>query len=271
MGRLQSVNTGSGLQPGYAFNTGGLTGGADYTLTDHVAAGASFGYLHGHASIYAPASGTVNNNSARYGAYATTFDENWRADLYVGGAADFFTTNRGISFSGISRTATASPHGNEFNVHPYAIYDVKTNNWGTISPFAGLNYERLAVAGFTESGADTLDLTVGPQTAASLESSLGLKYSQKLTGDWYSWTPYGSLGWRHEFENQSRPIDAQLAAGGATQFSVNTGNYSRDGTLVGLGFTWIWNEQTTAKFDYTGDFRSHYQDSLFNASVRWKF
>lgn len=270
-GRLQEANSSSGLQPGYAFNTGGLTGGADYSFTDHLAAGASFGYLHGHASIYAPASGTVNNNSARYGAYATLFDENSRVNMYVGGAADFFTTNRGILFSGVSRTATASPRGSEINLHPDASYDIKSVNWGTFSPFVGLNYDRLAVGGFTETGADSLDLSVAPQTAESLESSLGIKYSQKLTGDWYSWTPYGSLGWRHEFENQSRPIDAQLAAGGATQFSVNTGNYARDGTLVGLGFAFILNEQTTAKFDYTGDFRSHYQDSLFNASVRWKF
>ena len=173
VGSLQSINGGSGLQPGYAFNTGGITGGADYRFNDNFVAGMSGGYLHGHASVYSPGNATVDNNSGRFGVYAAGFIENIRANMYVGGAVDSFSTSRGVAFGNISRTATASPMGSEFNTDASASYDIETSRWGTYSPFAGLNYDRLMIGSFSESGADSLDLNVSPETAESLRSSLG--------------------------------------------------------------------------------------------------
>ena len=46
---------------------------------------------------------------------------------------------------------------------------------------------------------------------------------------------------------------------------------ARDGTLVGAGFSMDWGQGLTAKFDYAGDFRSHFQDNSYNATVRYKF
>lgn len=270
-GKLNEANSSAGVQPGYNFSTGGLTAGADYRISENFAAGLSGGYLHGHASVYSPTNGTVDNNSARYGVYATFFDENFHANLYVGGAADFFTTSRSLSFGALSRTATASPRGSEFNVDPSVSYDITAKGWGIFTPFAGLDYDRLRVNSFTESGADSLDLSVGPQTAETLESNLGIRFSEKLALGSNTVIPFASLGWRHEFENQSRSIDAQLAAGGATQFSINTGNYAQNGTLLGLGVSGSWSQNITTKFEYTGDFRSHYFDNMLNAIVRWKF
>jgi uncharacterized protein with beta-barrel porin domain len=80
-----------------------------------------------------------------------------------------------------------------------------------------------------------------------------------------------SAGWRHEFEDQSRPIEAQLASGVSSGFSVNTGSYARDGTLFGTGFILDWGKGFTAKCDYAGDFRSHFQDNSYNATLRYKF
>jgi autotransporter-associated beta strand protein len=269
-GRLGEANTSAGTQPGYAFNTGGLAGGGDYRLNKNLAVGASLSYLHGHASIYAPGSGTIDNNSARYGLYAAGYNETARASLYIGGAADFFSTNRGIEFAEISRVATASPKGNELNVDASGSFDVKSRTWGTFSPFAGLDYTRLMIGSFAESQAQSLDLDVAAQTALSLQSSLGLRYSQKIETDSCLLTPYISAGWRHEFEDQSRPITAQLP-GISSNFTVATGSYARDGTLLGTGFILDWGKGFTAKADYSGDFRSHFQDNSYNATLRYKF
>ncbi|MCX5794808.1 MAG: autotransporter domain-containing protein [Elusimicrobia bacterium] len=272
-GRLSEATSSSGLQPGYAFNTGGLMAGGDYRLNRNLAVGGSAGYLHGHASVYAPGSGTVDNNSARYGVYATSYNETARASLYLGGASDFFSTRRGIQFGQISRVATASPQGAEFNLAASASFDLKAKAWGlgTFSPFAGLDYNRLMIGSFQESGADTLDLSVAPQTAQSLQSSLGLRYSDRLQWDSCTVLPYLSLGWRHEFEDQSHPIEAQLASGVGSVFSVATGRFARDGTLFGTGFSLDWGRGLTAKFAYAGDFRSHFQDNNYDATLRYKF
>jgi uncharacterized protein with beta-barrel porin domain len=270
-GRLIEAHGSSGLQPGYSFNTGGLLGGADYRLNRNLAVGGSASYLHGHASVYAPGSGTVDNNSARYGVYATGYNETARASLYLGGAWDSYSTRRGIQFGNISRVAAASPQGTEFNMDASASYDFRTRAWGTFSPFAGLDYSRLMIGSFTEDGAGALDLSVAPQTAQSLQSSLGMRYSDKLQTDSCTIIPYMSLGWRHELQDQSHPIEAQLASGVGSVFSVATGGFARDGTLFGTGFSMDWGKGLTAKLDYAGDFRSHYQGHSYNATLRYKF
>ncbi|HVE14580.1 MAG TPA: autotransporter domain-containing protein [Elusimicrobiota bacterium] len=268
-GRLREANSDSGSQPGYAFNNGGVTGGADYRVNEHLAVGGALGFLHGHASLYNPAFGTVDDQSVRYGAYAAASLENLHGDLYVGGAADFFSTNRGIAFGDVSRTARGTPRGSELNVRPGVSYDVRVADYGTFTPFGTLNYDRLSIGSFSETGADSLDLNVGSQTSESLVSSTGLRWSRKLEGDGYSVAPHVSLGWRHEFVNQNRPIEAQLASGGLG-FSTATGDFARDGTLVGFGLA-VNIDKTTLKLEYAGDFRSHYQENMINAGARWRF
>ncbi|MBI3552505.1 MAG: autotransporter domain-containing protein [Elusimicrobia bacterium] len=270
-GRLSEANSVNGTQPGYAFNSGGFTGGADYRLGDQIAVGGSAGYLHGHASIYSPGAGTVDDNSARLGAYATAGGEKLHSTFYLGGALDSFSTKRAIAIGTLRRTASASPRGTELNMNGSLSYDLRSLEWGIFSPFAGLNYNRLMIGAFSEDGAGSLNLSVGAQTAESLQSSLGLRYSWQFDVDSRSVVPYGSLGWRHEFEGQSRPISAQFADGGGNPFSVTTGSYARDGTILGTGVSVSLGKGAVAKFDYAGDFRSRFQDSMFNASVRLRF
>ncbi|MBI5210494.1 MAG: autotransporter domain-containing protein [Elusimicrobia bacterium] len=270
-GRLTEATSASGVQPGYAFNSGGITGGVDYRVNENLAAGVSCGYLHGHASIYSPASGTVDSHSARFGVYGTGYAENFRVSQYLGGAVDLFSTRRDIFFGNIARAATGSPMGTEFNSDTAAEYDFKTAAWGIFTPFAGLNYDRLMIGSFTEEGAGILSLRVGGQTAESLRSRLGLRYAMKYDVGSYSVTPFVSAGWRRELKNQSHPISAQLSQGAGGTFSVDTGDFARDGTLLGGGLTVDWGERLAARFDYSGDFRSHFMQNVVNASLRLKF
>lgn len=270
-GRLTEGNSDSGSQPGYAFNSGGLTMGADYRVDEHFTAGGSLGYLKGHASVYAPGSGTVDDDSVRFGGYGAANAGNLHANAYLGGALDFFKTKRNIQIPGLERTAAGSPLGSELNVNTNVSYDVPTREWGIYSPFAGLSYNRMAIGSFTESGAGALNLTVSPQTAKSLQSTLGLRLSQKWTTDAHVLVPYVSLGWRHEFDDQSRPITARFATGVGDPFTVNSGRYARDGTMAGLGLSATLSKNATARLDYTGDFRSHFVSTIVNADLRLRF
>ncbi|MBI5624929.1 MAG: autotransporter domain-containing protein [Elusimicrobia bacterium] len=269
-GRLREANTSAGLQPGYAFNSAGFVAGADRIVRDGLAVGLAAGYLRGHSSIYSPASGVVDSHSARFGGYATVFNEAFHGDFYLGGAVDLFSTRRDVVFAGLSRTATANPVGGEVNADAGAGYDLKTSGWGTFSPFGGLSYDRMMIGGFTEDGAGSLNLIVGRQTAESLRSRLGVKVSERYDAGAYAFTPYFSAGWRHEFLSQSRAIDAQLSAAGPV-FSVKTGDYAKDGTILGAGFTVDRGRRVAFKFDYAGDYRSHFMDNVFNLGARLKF
>jgi uncharacterized protein with beta-barrel porin domain len=52
---------------------------------------------------------------------------------------------------------------------------------------------------------------------------------------------------------------------------VTTGGYARDGALAGTGLLLDWGKGLTVKCDYAGDFRSHFQDNSYNATLRYKF
>ena len=270
-GRLTESNSAAGSQPGYKFSSGGLTVGADYRFDEHFTAGGSVGYLKGHATISAPGSGVVDDDSARFGGYAAANAGQFHASGYLGGAVDSFSTRRDIQIPGIARSASASPLGTELNASSKVSYDLPTAEWGTYSPFAGATYDRMMIGAFTEAGAGALNLSVAPQTAQSLQSTLGLRVSQQWTTDARVYTPYFSLGWRHEFQDQSRPISARFATGVGAPFSVATGSYARDGTVVGFGLSATVTKNASARLDYTGDFRSHFVSTLVNLEGRLRF
>ena len=265
-GRVDATRSSGGLQPGYHTSMVGLTAGGDYKFTEGFAAGLAGAFLNGHAGISSPASGSIHEHTAREGVYGSWFEEAWRGNFYVGGAQDYFDTNRDIQFGGIQRTATAAPRGNELNASLGGSVDAYSGAYGALAPFVGLNYDRLHVNSFTETGAGVLDLQVSPQTDESLRSSLGLKWSPQLGAT----SPYLSMGWRHEFEDQSRPIEAQLASGSGV-FSVATGAIAQDGFLLGAGVFSVINANWSVKADYTGDFRTGFDEQAFNGAVRYRF
>ncbi len=265
--RLDGINGASGAQPGYSVTAMGQTLGADYRFNEHFAAGLSAGYVNSFAKIDSNG-GTAYGQSARLGAYGTAYNDSFHANLYLGGAHDFYSTSRNIN--DLSRTATASPTGTEFNMDTTAGWDIKKGR-SVVSPFADLAYDRMALGSFAENGAGALNLAVAGQTAESLRSTLGVKISRKYKRDWCDLTPYASAGWQHEFENQSRALAASLAAGGAGSFTVQTADVAREAAVLGAGVALDWTPGFSTRFGYESTVRADFSAKTVNASLRWRF
>jgi len=260
---------GSAYNAAYSLYNGGVLLGGDYSLHENVSVGVAVSQIYGKADISYPGSGTVKSRSTRYGVYAAGGSEALHLSGYIGRADNKFDSRRQISYADISRTATASPHGEEFNAYAGASYDIQTEGWGVLSPLAEFNYDKVQINSFTEDGADSLDLSVDKQTAQSLRSSLGAKYAAtgNLSGCFLS--SYVSTGWRHEFKRQTH-IDAALAASGET-FSVSGGDFGTEALLAGLGVGMDWGGPASLRFDYSGDFRARLTQHSLNASFNLKF
>ncbi|MBI5630029.1 MAG: autotransporter outer membrane beta-barrel domain-containing protein [Elusimicrobia bacterium] len=225
--------------------------------------------MHGK-SVINGGGGDVVSKSLRYGFYGVSGKGDFYANLYLGGAEDFFDSSRNIEFPGISRTATSSTGGRELNVDSQVGYDLKKDAY-TLTPFAGLAYDHLTVDPYTESGAGTLNLSVNTQQADSLRSTVGTKLACKIQSSARVWTPYLSLGWQHEYHNQSRAVDAQLNSGVGSAFSSQTAKVDRDATLVGAGLSTSLSSNIVAKLIYAGDLRSNFANHTLNAELRFKF
>lgn len=268
-GRFDGAGSGGGYQPGYDFDVIGLHFGGDRRLTDSLAAGVAASFLHGHASIDSGL-GTVDDDNGRVGGYIVAGNDDARADAYVGGAVHAYDTVRDVNFGAVSRSATADPFGTELNLAAHGSFDLRSQTWGTFSPFLGLNYDRLNINGFSESGADSLDLSVQPETAPSLRSTMGLRFSEKARTGMGSYEAFFQAGWRHEFLDPSYDIAAQLAGEGGT-FSVATTNADRDGAVFGGGLALVVTPQATLDLDYSGDLRPYYIANLFNIGLHYRF
>ena len=274
-GSVSATVNNEGNQPSSSFDITGVAFGGDYRFGDKLASGISAGYLRGQSNNGSDIPGSADLDSARLGVYAAGAlgaENEFHGNAYVGGAEDFYSTSRGIEFGDVARTANATPHGDQINADTSLSMDVQAGDLGSLSPFVGMSYDRMAIASFNESNADSLDLRVAPQTAESLRSNLGMKYhSGRYKTEVGVYSTYLSAALRHEFADQNRQIGAQLASGEGNSFSVSTGDVGRNGTLLGAGFVASWSSQTEVVVDYLGDFRPRFTDQTFNASLRYKF
>jgi uncharacterized protein with beta-barrel porin domain len=123
---------------------------------------------------------------------------------------------------------------------------------------------------FSETGAPGLNLDVGSQTDQSLRSSLGVRQSGTNQVEGLTLRSHWSLGWLHEFMDQSRAIDAQLASGASGVFSVQTAELPRDGALAGVGIV-VSGDDASLSADYSADLRQHFLENVFSASLRYHF
>ena len=270
-GRSSGGSGDAGSQPGYNFNVLGMHIGGDHRFSENLAAGVSGAYLRGHAELSSDGGGTVDEDSGRLGVYAVTSADDRRAHAYVGGAVDAFSTHRGISFGSISRSAEASPWGHELNMSLNGSFDIRSTNAGIFSPFAGLDFDRLGIGAFKESGAGSLDLSADPDTLQSLRSRLGMRFSQKARLGHGAYGIHFEAGWLHEFADTSHAIAARLASGAGGSFTVATPAMGREGAMFGGGIAVAVSRMIAVNLDYRGELRSHYTANSFNAGLHLKF
>lgn len=265
--RRDTISGAHGEQPGYSVTGTGETLGADYRFNENVALGMAGGYVETFSDVYS-GRGTIYGQSARLGAYATVYDDEFHGNLYVGGARDFYKTSRSIG--AFARTATASPSADEFNASITGGWDLKTEH-EVLSPFATLSYDRLMLGPFTESGAGSLDLALASQRVESARSALGFKVSRRYKPEWCDLVPYASVAWQHEYVNQSRPISAQLASGGSNWFTVRTADVSRETALLGAGTAFDWTPDFSMRLTYEAALSADFNSNTFSGSMRWRF
>src|SRR6185436_905618 len=94
-----------------------------------------------------------------------------------------------------------------------------------VTPFARLQGSTSTQNAFSESGADSLNLSVAQQTTNSLRSVLGAQFVGTIVR--MDWT--FRLGWSHEFADTSRPVTASFAGAPALGFTTNGAAAPREG------------------------------------------
>ena len=196
------------------YTRAGLNLGADYRLRDNLLVGLATGYSYTTSGL-SGSGGSVIANAVPVNAYMAYFP----GKLYVYGSLRYtlnlYNLNRGLNFSGISRTASSSTTGIQLNFYGETGYDLRLSR-GILTPSATLTYSGLWVGSFTESGAGSLNLNVDSQSANSVQTGIGARVTVPVKVRSMQVVPQGYAFYPHEFSNGSRDLNGSLDQGSSS-------------------------------------------------------
>ena len=147
-----------------------------------------------------------------------------------------YVPKRQITIGSLSRTANAAYAPKKFSLYNETNLNLR-NQHVHAQPYQALEYIRLEQDAFTESGADSLDLSVGTDRAAALRSLLGSRVQSHFQTEVGQVTLEGRAAWRHEFLEENQFLDATFSHSGGSSFTILTSNVRRDAAILGPGLT----------------------------------
>ncbi len=221
---------GDAAAEGTDYATTGLAGGVDHEVAPGLIAGASFGYAHTSADFDDATGGVDSYTAAAYGGWT-------QGPLRLAGVASYgwidTSTHRRIDFPQDQRSANADYNGHRVAAYVEGSWIAKMGGL-SVEPTASLQYARLKTDGFTETGAQSLDLHIAGDTFDSLKSGLGLRISQTLVSPGgASITPEARAFWTHEFAD-----DGALLTGGPGRRPGQRLRRARPGAEAGQRGAW---------------------------------
>lgn len=193
----------------YGKTWGGATG-ADYSISRHLCVGSGVGYtatdLNWNQQL---GDGHINSY---YGAlYGTVYNNRFLANMVLMGAFDQFSGTRNITFPGVNRTAHNRHHGATASGHvdvgviitPLSLFELK--------PFGSVDYNYLHEQGFSETGAQGLDLRVRQNNYQMVRMETGINFAKCLSFEHQKWVLDAKASWIRELRLTGEHTSAHFA------------------------------------------------------------
>jgi autotransporter-associated beta strand protein len=256
---------------GLTFNIGGFAAGLDRRFDGGFLAGMAAGFTS--ATQYTqniPGQGTANTvQFALYGEYSSG---SFYLDALAGYARSNSQMTRPIFVTGLAaRTALGQTSTDQFFGQIEAGYRIALGGPldAFVTPFARLQGSTASQAGFTETGAGSLNLAVAGQTTNSLRSVLGFQAGAAADLGWRDKIGLVlRLGWSHEYADTARPVNASFAGAPASPFTVYGAATPRDGAILGLGASTAIGNATSVYLRYDGELAGGTTSHVLSAGVR---
>ncbi|MBS0537693.1 MAG: autotransporter domain-containing protein, partial [Proteobacteria bacterium] len=260
---------GSGSSGNVTYNFGGAAVGADYRLDPSLLVGAGLGFQSGTqwADGFVGRSTGETVNGSLYASYT-------RGAAYLDGLVSYGRatnrTTRTIVIAGLApRTALGQTQANQFLGQLEAGYriDVPLSAPASVTPFVRVQGATTAQDGFTETGADSLNLTIAGQTTNSLRTVLGADFAAELAK-----VTFGiRLGWAHEHADIGRPMTASFAGVPGNAFTVYGASPARDAAVLGLSVRSTVADATDLYARYDGEAGNGADSHALTAGLRIGF
>jgi outer membrane autotransporter protein len=257
---------------GLTYNLGGFIAGLDRGFAPGLRAGIAAGFSA--ASLYAQGvPGTGTSNTLQFALYGEYQQDAFYLDGLAGYGHSDNRMNRPIVIAGLPfRMAQGYTTANTFFGQLETGYKIPIapSFGGFVTPFARLQASTSTQAGFSETGADSLNLTVAQQTTNSLRTTLGAQLGASVDAPWREKLDLVlRLGWSHEFADTTRPVTTAFAGAPALSFTTFGAQAPRDGVVLGLGANTQIAERTSVYLRYDGEFADPNSYHIVSAGIRY--
>jgi outer membrane autotransporter protein len=230
--------------------------------------------------FFQPTSGDVDTDlrdnadidSILLGVYGNYENGRFYLDGMVTYADNSYGTDRMLVIGSMSRTAEGDYDGKEWAFAAELGY-VGTIGAYTVQPFLGTRFIRLDEDGFTEEGADDLNLKVDDRTAYSWKLYPGVKVSRVVkTGEHSLFVPELSVRLVRELRDRNDSINASfVGAPAAGSFSVEGVDIARNSIELGAGFKVLEGENFQVGLDFGTEINSARRSYLANVGMKYRW
>ena len=240
-------------QRDYRFSTSGVSAGVDMAISDRLIAGVGVGY--GHDRTRVGDNGTLSEGDSYVGALYGS----WRAtgDLVVDGVLGYgaleFDSRRWSSdaddFAFGERSGSV--------LFGSASIALERRSAGLAwAPYARLQFGKVELDGYAETGADVFALTYDAMTVDTLATALGTSFDWTLQRRSGVLAPSLRVEWRHEFEGADDQAVSYADWLTSPDYLVGLERWARDSVSLGAGVQWRAVSGWTYGVDYQGQLGS---------------
>ncbi|MBI4804650.1 MAG: autotransporter domain-containing protein [Desulfovibrio sp.] len=255
----------------YVNNAWGVLGGVDFQPSHDIVTGAYVGYASRNLALGAPANDTGRAETTSLGIFASRFSRNWFVEGSARFGLDFYQTRRTVSVPAASFKASSNWSGWNFFANLGAGYEWHLGKWA-LGPVGSLDFARIAQNGWSESGADSIGLTIRPRADISMQTALGVRVARLVNSSWGRLTPEIRLLWGHEWANGSRDITAYYQGSENARFTTRTVPPSSDWLAMSAALTIQCSKRFSVGARLSTDlFRQEYQTLSGSLSLKYSF
>lgn len=250
--------------PDYDYNTGNLTLGVDYRVSDAFILGAGVGFSR-HDTDLRNGGGNLETSGWNFISYGTWYNERqWFVDGVLSIGSNDYDLTRRVNYTirsltggntVVNQIASASTKGDQLGLSLSVGRDWQRGPWSLNSYLRG-NYLRTEYDAYNESmiaGLPGTGLALGVEARdlKNTSSVVGGKATYILSRDWGILMPHAQVEWEHSFsDDPSQLFSRFLADPTNTRFIQRGDDIDTDFFNVGFGMSALWPGGRSAYLTY---------------------
>mgnify|MGYP000282305806 CR=1 FL=1 len=200
---------------------------------------------------------------AAYGTYGKA------TDWMVGYASADNDTKRTVNFGGLNLVASGKYDSNIFSAKVgHAFASSETNGW-TMTPKVDASYTNVDNDGYTETGANNLNLIVASSSNDILTARAGAEFTQRIVDGDAVTIPHVNIMAGYDLKNDGASTTSTFTGGGAA-FTTTAADPEKASLQLGFGVDHV-SDDSTVSLDLNADLRSDYDSMSGSITFKSKF